>query len=61
MSKRIISAEINDIRIINVYVPNGSSINSDKFIYKEKMVRISKVLSKKNQFKSYTYMFIRRL
>ncbi len=33
--KRIISAEINDIRIINVYVPNGSSINSDKFIYKE--------------------------
>jgi len=34
--KRIISAEINDIRIINVYVPNGSSINSDKFIYKEK-------------------------
>jgi len=36
--KRIISAEINDIRIINVYVPNGSSINSDKFIYKEKWI-----------------------
>ena len=34
--KRIISAEINDIRIINVYVPNGSSIDSEKFIYKEK-------------------------
>ncbi len=34
--KRIISAEINDVRIINVYVPNGSSLNSDKFIYKEK-------------------------
>ena len=34
--KRIISAEISDIRIINVYVPNGSSINSDKYIYKEK-------------------------
>ena len=34
--KRIISADINDIRIINVYVPNGSSINSDKFIYKKK-------------------------
>ena len=33
--KRIISADINDIRIINVYVPNGSSINSDKFIYKK--------------------------
>ena len=37
--KRIISAEINDIRIINVYVPNGSSINSDKFIYKEKWLQ----------------------
>ena len=34
--KRIISAEINEIRIINVYVPNGSSIKSDKYIYKEK-------------------------
>ena len=39
--KRIISAEINDIRIINVYVPNGSSIESDKFIYKEKWIKLS--------------------
>jgi len=37
--KRIISAEINGIRIINVYVPNGSSIDSDKFIYKEKWIK----------------------
>ena len=32
--KRIISADINGIQIINVYVPNGSSLNSDKFQYK---------------------------
>ena len=32
--KRIISAIINGIRIINVYVPNGSSLNSPKFNYK---------------------------
>ena len=32
--KRIISGLINGIRIINVYVPNGSSLNSDKFKYK---------------------------
>ena len=32
--KRIISGQINGIRIINVYVPNGSSINSEKFKYK---------------------------
>tara|TARA_B100001250_G_scaffold315686_1_gene277996 strand:- start:222 stop:1049 length:828 start_codon:yes stop_codon:yes gene_type:complete len=37
--KRIISAEINEIRIINVYVPNGSSMDSDKFIYKEKWIK----------------------
>ena len=37
--KRIISAEINDIRIINVYVPNGSALDSDKFIYKEKWLK----------------------
>ena len=40
--KRIISAEINGVRIINVYVPNGSSINSDKFIYKEKWLECLK-------------------
>ena len=32
--KRLISADINGIKIINVYVPNGSSIDSDKFEYK---------------------------
>ena len=32
--KRVISALINDVRIINVYVPNGSSLSSDKFEYK---------------------------
>ena len=44
--KRIISAEINDIRIINVYVPNGSSINSDKFIYKKKWIECLQVYLK---------------
>jgi len=32
--KRLISADINGIKIINVYVPNGSSVDSDKFEYK---------------------------
>ena len=32
--KRIISADFNGIKIINVYVPNGSSLDSDKFDYK---------------------------
>ncbi len=34
--KRLISADINGLKIINVYVPNGSSIDSDKFHYKIK-------------------------
>jgi len=32
--KRLISADFNGIKIVNVYVPNGSSIDSDKFEYK---------------------------
>ena len=32
--KRLISADFNGIKIINVYVPNGSSLDSDKFEYK---------------------------
>ena len=32
--KRLISADIQGIKIINVYVPNGSSLDSDKFDYK---------------------------
>jgi len=34
--KRLITANINGLKIINVYVPNGSSIDSDKFDYKIK-------------------------
>jgi exodeoxyribonuclease-3 len=32
--KRLISADINGIKIINVYVPNGSALGTDKFEYK---------------------------
>ena len=32
--KRIISTDINGIKVINVYVPNGSSLESEKFKYK---------------------------
>ena len=32
--KRLISAVINGLRIVNIYVPNGSSLDSDKFKYK---------------------------
>ena len=31
---RLISGEVNGLKIINVYVPNGSSLTSEKFEYK---------------------------
>lgn len=32
--KRLISGCLNGIRIVNVYVPNGSAIGSEKYLYK---------------------------
>jgi exodeoxyribonuclease-3 len=32
--KRVISARLDGLRILNLYVPNGSSLNSDKYTYK---------------------------
>ncbi len=34
--KRVLSATIGDTRIINVYVPNGQALDSDKYQYKLK-------------------------
>ncbi len=48
--KRIISAFINGVRIINVYVPNGSSLHSEKYEYKLKWLEIlSKYLRKQKE------------
>lgn len=32
--KRLIAASIGNLRIINLYVPNGNSVDSDKYLYK---------------------------
>ena len=45
--KRVISALVNDIRIINVYVPNGSSLDSEKFNYKKKWMSYLKLYLEK--------------
>lgn len=37
--KRFIAGTYDDIRIINVYVPNGSEVNSDKYLYKLKWLK----------------------
>ena len=33
--RRFISGTLNGLRLVNVYVPNGQSLDSDKFIYKK--------------------------
>ncbi len=40
--KRIISALIENIRVVNLYVPNGSSLKSDKYNYKLKWLKCLK-------------------
>ncbi|MEO8506425.1 MAG: exodeoxyribonuclease III [Betaproteobacteria bacterium] len=32
--KRVIAATVSDIRVVGVYVPNGQSVDSDKYVYK---------------------------
>lgn len=32
--RRVIAATIGDLRLINLYVPNGGSLTSDKYVYK---------------------------
>lgn len=38
--KRVISVIVNGIRIVNLYVPNGSSVGSDKYDYKLKWFQV---------------------
>jgi exodeoxyribonuclease-3 len=33
-SKRLIQAEIGDVHVVNVYIPNGSHVGSNKYEYK---------------------------
>ncbi len=40
--KRVISALIEGIRVVNVYVPNGSDLKSDKYTYKLKWLKFLK-------------------
>ena len=48
--KRLISAVINGLRIVNIYVPNGSSLDSDKFKYKiEWLKRLSYFIDEKER------------
>jgi len=38
--KRVITGVINNIRIVNLYVPNGSALDSDKYDYKLRWLQV---------------------
>lgn len=38
--KRVITGIIDDVRIVNLYVPNGSALNSDKYNYKLRWLQL---------------------
>jgi exodeoxyribonuclease III len=42
LQKRLISGVIDDVRVINLYVPNGSAIASEKYEYKLKWLGLLK-------------------
>ena len=53
--KRIISAVVDGVRIINVYVPNGSSMNSEKFKYKINWLKkLNEYLNKQSKREEHT-------
>lgn len=55
--KRFISAEINGIKILNLYVVNGQSVGSEKFLYKlEWLDKIKNYI--KNEIKNYKYYIV---
>ncbi len=37
--RRILAAQVGGVRVINLYVPNGQSVGSDKFLYKLGWIR----------------------
>ncbi len=38
--KRVISGVIDHVRVVNLYVPNGSAIDSDKYVYKLRWLKV---------------------
>ena len=48
--KRVISATIDDLTIVNLYVPNGSAVDSEKYLYKLRWLEaLGKYLQKRLQ------------
>ena len=55
--RRILAVTINNIRVINLYVPNGSEVGSDKYLYKlDWLKNVTKYI--KDQLSRYTNVVV---
>lgn len=57
LQRRVIGATINNIRIFNLYVPNGESVESEKYHYKLNWLHHLKILLE-NELKKYPNLII---
>ena len=51
VQKRVISAVVENIRLVNLYVPNGADLDDDKYIYKLQWLKLLKEYLQKLQEK----------
>jgi exodeoxyribonuclease-3 len=49
--RRVLAATINNVRVVNLYIPNGESLSSDKFLYKLKWLEHLQIFLKQEQLK----------
>jgi exodeoxyribonuclease-3 len=49
--RRVLTATINNIRVINLYIPNGESLTSEKFLYKLKWLEHLQIFIQQEQSK----------
>ncbi|MEM9117630.1 MAG: exodeoxyribonuclease III [Cyanobacteria bacterium P01_F01_bin.56] len=45
--KRVLSGQLDDVRIVNLYVPNGSAVGSEKYAYKMRWLTVLKTYLEK--------------
>ena len=58
--RRILIADINKVRIMNLYIPNGQSVDSEKYTYKLSWLKalINHIKKEKDQYKDIIFLVI---
>ena len=55
--RRVIAATIGDVRVVNVYVPNGAAVGTDKYLYKLNWLSALKIYLQK-ELKDYSKLVV---